>query len=141
MAKVWVQLWTAQVAGSVQVEQSELEKVQGLESLRAMVPMLVEVREKDWELVPSVLVKDSPLVTVQEMETVKAEAEALRSALVWEQVKVQQLESALAQRSVQEKAQMSETAKESALSKGWGWVLGSAEQLPQQSQQEQHKPE
>jgi hypothetical protein len=141
MARVWVQVWTAQVPGSVQVEQSELAQVQGLESLRAMVPMLVEVREKEWEMVPSVLVKDSPLVTVQEMETVKAEAEALRSALVWEKVKVQQLESALAQRSAQEKAQMSETAKESALSKGWGWVLGSAEQLPQQSQQEQHKPE
>jgi hypothetical protein len=125
MAQVWVQVWTAQVPGSVQVEQSELAQVQGLESLRAMVPMLVQVREKEWEMVPSVLVKDSPLVTVQEMETVKAEAEALRSALVWEKVKVQQLESALAQRSVQEKAQMSETAKESALSKGWGWVLGS----------------
>ena len=138
---MWVQVWTAQVPGSAQVEQSELAQVQGLESLKAMVPMLVQVREKEWEMVPSVLVKDSPLVTVQEMETVKAEAEALRSALVWEKVKVQQLESALAQRSVQEKAQMSETAKESALSKGWGWVLGSAEQLPQQSQQEQHKPE
>jgi hypothetical protein len=141
MAKVWVQLWTAQVAGSVQVEQSELEKVQGLESLRAMVPMLVEVREKEWEMVPSVLVKDSPLVTVQEMETAKAEAEALRSALVWEKVKVQQLESALQTVTVKEKVPMSETAKESALSKGWGWVLGSAEQSLQQSQQEQHKPE
>lgn len=121
---MWVQVWTAQVAGSVQVEQSELEKVQGLESLRAMVPMLVEVREKDWELVPSMLVKDSPLVMVQEMESVKAEVEALRSALVWEQVKVQQLESALARRSEQEKAPMSEQVKESALKKGWGWVLG-----------------
>jgi hypothetical protein len=97
MAMVWVQVWTAQVPGSVQVEQSELEKVQGLESVKAMVPMLVQE---------------------------SAEAEALRSALVWEKVKVQQLESALAQRSVQEKAQMSETAKESALSRGWGWVLG-----------------
>jgi hypothetical protein len=141
MAKVWVQVWTAQVPGSVQVEQSELAKVQGLESLKAMVPMLVEVREKDWELVPSVLVKDSPLVTVQEMESVKAEAEALRSALVWEQVKVQQLESALGKRSETVKVQMSETAKESALQKGWGWVLGSAEQSLEQSQQEQHKPE
>ena len=127
---MWVQLWTAQVAGSVQVEQSEWEKVQGLESLRAMVPMVVEVREKDWELVPSVLVKDSPLVLVQEMESVKAEAEALRSALVWEQVKVQQLESGLARRSEQEKelqlekAPMSERGLESALKKGWGWVLG-----------------
>ena len=69
MGQVWVQLWTAQVFGSVQVEQSELEKVQGLESLKAMVPMLVEVREKEWEMVPTVLVKDSPLVTVQEMES------------------------------------------------------------------------
>jgi hypothetical protein len=125
MAQVWVQVWTAQVPGSIQVEQSELAKVQGLESLKAMVPMLVEVREKEWEMVPSVLVKDSPLVTVQEMESVKAEAEALRSALVWEQVKVQQLESALGKRSETEKVQMSESAKESALSKGWGWVLGS----------------
>jgi hypothetical protein len=138
---VWVQVWTAQVPGSVQVEQSELAKVQGLENLKAMVPMLVEVREKEWEMVPSVLVKDSPLVTVQEMETAKAEAEALRSALVWERVKVQQLESALQTVTVKEKVPMSETAKESALSKGWGWVLGSAEQSPPQLQQEQHKPE
>ena len=98
MGQVWVQVWTAQVLGSVQVEQSELEKVVGLESVRAMVPMLVEVED-------------------------------LRSQLVWEKVKVQQLESALAQRSemekAQEKAPMSEKAQESALSKGWGWVLGS----------------
>ena len=141
MAQVWVQVWTAQVPGSVQVEQSELAKVAGLGNLKAMVPMLVEVREKEWEMVPSVLVKDSPLVTVQEMETAKAEAEALRSALVWERVKVQQLESALQTVTVKEKVPMSETAKESALSKGWGWVLGSAEQSPQQLQQEQHKPE
>ena len=141
MAQVWVQVWTAQVPGSVQVEQSELQKVAGLETVKAMVPMLVEVREKEWEMVPSVLVKDSPLVTVQEMETAKAEAEALRSALVWEKVKVQQLESALQTVTVKEKVPMSETAKESALSKGWGWVLGSAEQSPPQLQQEQHKPE
>ena len=68
MGQVWVQLWTAQVPGSVQVEQSELEKVQGLESLKAMVPMLVQVREKEWEMVPSVLVKDSPLVQVTDLQ-------------------------------------------------------------------------
>jgi hypothetical protein len=126
MGQVWVQLWTAQVPGSVQVEQSELEKVQGLESLKAMVPMLVEVREKEWEMVPTVLVKDSPLVTVQEMESAKAEVEALRSALVWEKVKVQQLESVLHSQTVTatEKFQMSETEKELARQKGWGWVLG-----------------
>ena len=126
MGQVWVQVWTAQVLGSVEVEQSELEKVQGLESLKAMVPMLVEVREKEWEMVPTVLVKDSPLVTVQEMESAKAEAEALRSALVWEKVKVQQLESVLHSQTVTatEKVQMSETEKELARQKGWGWVLG-----------------
>lgn len=72
MAKVWVQVWASQVAGSVEVEQSELALVQGLEkvSVKPMVPMLVQV-------------KDS------------AEVEALRSALVWEKVKVQQLESVL----------------------------------------------
>ena len=73
MAKVWVQAWTAQVAGSVQVEESELAKVAGLENLRALVPMLVEVREKDWELVPSVLVKESPLVQVSGMDLARAE--------------------------------------------------------------------
>jgi hypothetical protein len=70
MAQVWVQVWASQVAGSVQVEQSELAMVQGLESVKPMVPMLVQVRDS-------------------------AEVEALRSALVWEKVKVQQLESVL----------------------------------------------
>jgi len=65
---VWVQLWTAQVAGSVQVEESELRKVQGLESVKALVPMLVEVREKEWAMVPTVLVKESPLVQVTDLE-------------------------------------------------------------------------
>ena len=80
MAKVWVQLWTAKVAGSVQVEQSELAKVQGLENLKALVPMLVEVQEKEWVMVPTVLVKESPLVQVsesemaQESDLVRAEA-------------------------------------------------------------------
>jgi hypothetical protein len=75
MAKVWVQVWASQVLGSVQVEQSELEKVQGLESVKPMVPMLVEVED-------------------------------LRSQLVWEKVKVQQLESVLHSQTVlaQEKA-------------------------------------
>jgi len=93
MAKVWVQVWTARVPNSVEVEALELEMVQGLESVQAMIPMMVEVED-------------------------------LRSQLVWEKVKVQQLESALAQRTVSETGQMSESAKESALAKGWGWVLG-----------------
>ena len=67
MARVWVQLWTAKVAGSVQVEQSELAQVAGLENLKAMIPMLVEVSEKEWQVVPSVLVKDSPLVAAEEL--------------------------------------------------------------------------
>jgi hypothetical protein len=118
MAMVWVQVWTAQVLGSVQVEQSELQKVAGLESVKPMVPRLVEV-------------KDS------------VEVEALRSAWVWEKVKVQQLESVLHSQTVTatEKVPMSETEKELALQKGWGWVLGLAEQSPEQSQQEQQKPE
>lgn len=66
MAKVWVQVWTAQVPGSVLVEESELAKVEGLENMKALVPMLVQVREKEWEMVPTVLVKDSPLVQVME---------------------------------------------------------------------------
>ena len=82
MAKVWVQLWTAKVAGSVQVEQSELEKVQGLENLKALVPMLVEVSEKEWAMVPTVLVKDSPLVQVSESEMVQESDLARAEALV-----------------------------------------------------------
>lgn len=83
MAKVWVQLWTAKVAGSVQVEESELRKVQGLESVKALVPMLVEVREKEWEMVPTVLVKDSPLVQVTDLEKAQdlARAEELVEVL------------------------------------------------------------
>jgi len=112
MVKVWVQVWTAQVLGSVEVEQSELEKVTGLESVKAMVPMLVEVED-------------------------------LRSQLVWEKVKVQQLESVLHSQTVTatEKVQMSETEKELARQKGWGWVLGLAQQSPEQLQQEQQKLE
>ena len=80
MAKVWVQLWTAQVAGSVQVEESELRKVAGLESVKPLVPMLVEVQEKEWKLVPTVLVKDSPLVQVTDSE--KAQDLQLAEAMV-----------------------------------------------------------
>ena len=83
MAKVWVQVWSAQVPGSVQVEESELLKVEGLESLKALVPMLVEVREKEWEMVPTVLVKESPLVQVTDLEKESdlARAEALVEVL------------------------------------------------------------
>ena len=83
MAKVWVQLWTAKVAGSVQVEQSELAKVAGLENLKALVPMLVEVQEKEWSMVPTVLVKESPLVQVTDLEKESdlARAEALVEVL------------------------------------------------------------
>ena len=77
MAKVWVQLWTAKVAGSVQVEESELRKVQGLEMVKPLVPMLVEVSEKEWQLVPSVLVKESPLVQVTDLVQVEEMVEVL----------------------------------------------------------------
>lgn len=73
MAKVWVQAWTAQVAGSVQVEESELAKVAGLENLKALVPMLVEVKESEWAMVPTVLVKDSPLVQAKNLDLVQVE--------------------------------------------------------------------
>jgi predicted transcriptional regulator len=54
MAKVWVQVWTAKVAGSVEVEETDLQKVQGLESLQKLIPMLVKVSEHSgWEMVPN----------------------------------------------------------------------------------------
>lgn len=67
MGQVWVQVWTAKVAGSVSVEESELRKVAGLESVSKLIPMFVEVKEKEWELVPSVLVKGSPLIAVSDL--------------------------------------------------------------------------
>ena len=69
MGQVWVQAWTAKVPGSVAVEQSVLAQVAGLENLLPLVPMLVEVAEKDWKLVPSVLVKESPMVQVSRSES------------------------------------------------------------------------
>ena len=45
MAQVWVQVWTAEVPGSVQVEEALLREVEGLEMVKAMVPMLVTVTE------------------------------------------------------------------------------------------------
>ena len=55
MAQVWVQVYSAQVPGSVAVEESVLRKVVALESVKVMVPMLVEVKEKEWELVPTAM--------------------------------------------------------------------------------------
>lgn len=63
---VWVQAWTAQVPGSVAVEKSVLAQVAGLENLSPMIPMLVQVKEKEWELAPSHLVSGSPSVQVKE---------------------------------------------------------------------------
>ena len=60
--KVWVQAWTAKVPGSVAVEKSVLAQVAGLENLLPLVPMLVQVSEKEWQLAPSHLLKDSVLV-------------------------------------------------------------------------------
>ena len=50
MAQVWVQVWSAEVPGSVLVEEAQLREVEGLETVKAMVPMLVTV--KDSEMVP-----------------------------------------------------------------------------------------
>jgi len=52
MGQVWVQVWTARVAGSVSVEESELRKVAGLESVSKLIPMLVKVSDlSGWETV------------------------------------------------------------------------------------------
>jgi hypothetical protein len=99
MAKVWVQVWTAQVAGSAEVEESELRQVQGLESLQKLIPMLVKVSEHSgWETVPN---WGKQLVTVEETVEVLEPLE-------------------LAEDLEKEKARQ---ARETALAKGWGWVL------------------
>lgn len=54
MGQVWVQLWTARVPGSVAVEESELRKVGGLETLLKLIPMLVKDSElSEWRTVPN----------------------------------------------------------------------------------------
>ena len=65
MAKVWVQVWTAKVPGSVAVEESDLQQVRGLESVSKLIPMLVKVQEHSgWETVPN---WGKQLVSVEEL--------------------------------------------------------------------------
>ena len=83
MAKVWVQVWTAKVAGSVEVEESELQKVQGLESVSKLIPMLVKVSEHSgWEMVPnwgkqSVVVEPSESEKAQDLQLAEEMVEVL----------------------------------------------------------------
>ena len=83
MAKVWVQVWTAKVAGSVEVEESELQKVQGLESVSKLIPMLVKASEHSgWEMVPnwgkqSVVVVPSESQKVQDLQLAEELVEVL----------------------------------------------------------------
>ena len=94
MAKVWVQVWTAKVPGSVEVEESDLRQVEGLESLAKLIPMLVKAEEHSgWEMVADW--SRSPLVSVEETVEVLPPLEM---------------------DSEQEK-------RKKALEKGWGWVL------------------
>jgi predicted amidohydrolase YtcJ len=83
MAKVWVQVWTAKVAGSVEVEESELQKVQGLESVSKLIPMLVKASEHSgWEMVPNwgkqtVAVVPSQLQKAQDLQLAEELVEVL----------------------------------------------------------------
>jgi len=83
MAKVWVQVWTAKVAGSVQVEESELQKVAGLESVSKLIPMLVKASEHSgWEMVPnwgkqSVVVVPSQSEKVQDLQLAEEMVEVM----------------------------------------------------------------
>ena len=63
---VWVQAWTAKVPGSVAIEKSVLAQVAGLENLLPLVPMLVQVREKEWELAPAHLMSAPALAKAEE---------------------------------------------------------------------------
>ena len=94
MAKVWVQVWTAKVPGSVEVEESDLRQVQGLESLSKLIPMLVKAEaHSGWEMVADW--SRSPLVSVEETVEVLPPLEMEKE----------------------------KSAQEKARAKGWGWVL------------------
>ena len=102
MGQVWVQVWTAKVAGSVQVEESELQKVAGLESVSKLIPMLVKVSDlSGWETVPN---WGKQLVSVEESVEV-LEPSDLR--------KVQELELRMA------RAKVAELEKAYPLGKDW----------------------
>ena len=83
MAKVWVQVWTARVPGSVEVEESDLQQVQGLESVSKLIPMLVKVSEHSgWEMVPnwgkqSVVAEPSDSEKAQDLQLAEAMVEVL----------------------------------------------------------------
>lgn len=95
MAKVWVQVWTAKVPGSVEVEESDLRQVEGLETLAKLIPMLVKASEHSgWEMVADW--SRSPLVSVEETVEVLPPLEQESD---------------------------SETVRRKSLEKGWGWVL------------------
>ena len=97
MAKVWVQVWTAKVAGSVQVEELELQKVAGLESVSKLIPMLVKVSDlSGWETVPN---WGKQLVSVEESVEVLepsdlAKVQDLELELRMARAKVAELEKA-----------------------------------------------
>lgn len=71
MAKVWVQVWTAQVPGSVEVEAAQLQEVEGLEKVKAMVPLLLSVED-------SPKVQDSQLSEYQKKAKAKGWGWVLR---------------------------------------------------------------
>ena len=102
MARLWVQLWRAQVPGAVQVEESDLVEVKGLESALVMVPMVG-------------VLEDSPLVRLEEKVEV-LESENLRE-LARESRKV--LESARQKVTALEEELQSAKAKVQALE--WEW--------------------
>ena len=98
MAKVWVQVCTAQVAGSVEVEESALREV--VSDFQKLIPMLVKVSEHSgWETVPN---WGKQLVSVEEQVEVLPPLEL-----------VQDLET-----------EKEKEYQEKARAKGWGWVLG-----------------
>ena len=102
MGQVWVQVWTARVAGSVSVEESELQKVAGLESVSKLIPMMVKETDlSGWEMVPN---WGKQLVSVEESVEV-LEPSDLR--------KVQELELRMA------RAKVAELEKDYPLGKDW----------------------
>ena len=104
MGQVWVQVWTARVAGSVSVEESELRKVAGLESVSKLIPMLVKVSDlSGWETVRD---WGKQLVSVEESVEVLEPSDL---------AKVQDLELELRMA----RAKVAELEKEYPLGKDW----------------------
>lgn len=65
--KIWVQAWTAKVPASIEMNLEDLRKVEGLEDIEPLIPVMVKVQDEH-KFVNTHLT-DAPKLTLNELET------------------------------------------------------------------------